>query len=58
MDSRSKFEETKLCIMLYKNGFYSKLNMKCISDQDYEDAQQAWKRITPEFEIVSAGRCI
>ena len=25
-----------------KDAFYSKLNMKGISDQDYEHAQQAW----------------
>ena len=25
-----------------KNAFYSKLNMKSISDQDYEHAQQSW----------------
>ena len=39
MDSWKKFEETKLPP---KKAFYSKLNMKSISDQDYEHAQNTW----------------
>ena len=39
MNSYKKFEETSLSP---KDAFYSRLNMKCISDQDYEHAQQAW----------------
>ena len=39
MDGWKKFEETKLPP---KNAFYSKLNLKGISDQDYEHAQQVW----------------
>ena len=39
MDSWKKFEETKLPA---QNSFYSNLNMKGISDQDYEHAQQVW----------------
>ena len=39
MDSWKKFEETKIPP---KNAFYIKLNMKSISDQDYEHAQQVW----------------
>ena len=37
MDSWKKFEETKLPP---KNTFYSKLNIKVISDQNYEKAKQ------------------
>ena len=39
MDGWEKFEETRLPA---KDAFYSRLNMKGISDQDYEHAQQAW----------------
>ena len=39
MDSWKKFEETKLPA---QNSFYSNLNMKGISDQDHEHAQQVW----------------
>ena len=38
-DSWKKIEETKLPP---KNEFYSKLNMKSISNQDHEHAQQVW----------------
>ena len=37
MDSWKKSEETSLP---QKDPFYSRLNMKVISDQDYEHAQQ------------------
>ena len=47
MYSWEKFEETKLPA---KNGFYSKLIMKGIIDQDCEHAKQVWNRITPEFD--------
>ena len=43
-DSWKKFEEAKLP---RKNAFHNKLNMKSISDQDYEHAQQVWNRIKP-----------
>ena len=39
MDGWEKFEETSLPS---KDAFYSRLNMKDISDQDYEHAQQVW----------------
>ena len=39
MDGWKKFKETKLPP---KDAFYSRLNMKGISDQDYEHAQQVW----------------
>ena len=39
MDGWKKFEETSL---LPEDAFYSRLNMKGISDQDYEHAQQVW----------------
>ena len=39
IDGWKKFEETSL---LPKDAFYSRLNMKGISDQDYEHAQQVW----------------
>ena len=39
MDGWKKSEETSL---LPKDAFYSRLNMKGISDQDYEHAQQVW----------------
>ena len=39
MDCWKKFEETSLPP---KDAFYSRLNMKGISDQDYEHAQQVW----------------
>ena len=39
MDSWKKFEQTSLPP---KDAFFSRLNMKGISDQDYEHAQQVW----------------
>ena len=39
MDGWEKFEEVGLPP---NNAFYSGLNMKSISDQDYEHAQQVW----------------
>ena len=42
MDGWKKFEETSLPP---KDAFYSRLNMECISDQDYEHAQQLWNTI-------------
>ena len=39
MDGWEKFEETSLPL---KDAFYSRLNMKGISDQDLEHAQQVW----------------
>ena len=39
MNGWEKFEETSLSP---KDAFYSKLNMKGISDQDFEYAQQVW----------------
>ena len=52
MDGWKKFEETSLPP---KDAFYSRLNMKGISDQDYEHAQQVWNRITPEHENITLG---
>ena len=42
MDGWKKFEERSLPP---KDTFYSRLNMKVISDQDYEHAQQVWNTI-------------
>ena len=39
MDGWKKFEETGL---LPKDAFYSRLNVKGISDQDHDHAQQFW----------------
>ena len=39
IDSWKKFEETSLSL---KDAFYSRLNMKGISDQGYEHAQKSW----------------
>ena len=39
MDSWERFNETRLPA---KEAFYSKLDMKDISDKDYEHAQQVW----------------
>ena len=39
MDGWEKFEEVGLPP---KDAFYSRFNMKGISDQDYEHAQQVW----------------
>ena len=52
MDSWNKFEETRLP---GKNAYYSRLNMKGISDQVYEHAQQVWSRITPKHKNVTLG---
>ena len=53
-----KLEETKLPP---KNEFYSKLNIKGISDEDSDHAEQVWNRITTESEDVtlrlSSSRC-
>ena len=54
MDSWKKLKETSLPP---KDVFYSRLNMKGISDQDYEHAQQVWNRITPEHENITLGDC-
>ena len=43
MDNWEKFKETRLPA---KEAFYSKLNMRCISDKDYEHAQQVWNSMT------------
>jgi len=40
VDSWEKFEETKLPP---KEAFYSKLNMKGVSDKDYEHAERVWE---------------
>ena len=52
MDNWKKFEKTSLPP---KDAFYSRLNMKGISDQDHEHAQQVWNRITPEHECITLG---
>ena len=40
MSSWDKFEETEL---LPKEAFYSNINMRDISDQDYSNTQKVWK---------------
>ena len=52
MDSWERFEETALPPI---ESFYSKLYMESISEKDYEHAQQAWDRITPEGDNVTMG---
>ena len=52
MDSWKKFEETSLPP---KDAFYSRLNMKGISDQDHEHAHQVWNRIAPGHENITLG---
>ena len=52
MDGWKKFEETSLPP---KDAFCSRLNMKGISDKDYEHAQQVWNRIIPGHENVNLG---
>jgi hypothetical protein len=52
MDSFGRFDETKLPP---KEAFDSKLNISAISDQDYEHAQRAWDRITPEEAHLTMG---
>ena len=52
MDGWEKFEETSLTP---EGAFYSRLNMKGISDQDYKHAQQIWNRITPGHENITLG---
>ena len=42
MDGWEKFEEISLPP---KDTFYNRLNMKGISDQDYEHAQQVWNTV-------------
>ena len=48
MDSWEKFNET---LLPDKEAFYSELNKKGITDEDYEDAQKVWK----VFEIKNLG---
>ena len=48
--SWENFEESKVPP---KNAFYSKMNMKGINDNDYENAQQVWNRTTPEAGDVA-----
>ena len=52
MDSWKKFEETSLPP---KDAFYIRLNMRSISDQDHEHAQQVCIRIAPEHEKITLG---
>ena len=52
MDTWEKFEQTSLPL---KDAFYSRLNMKGISDQENEHARQVWNRITPEHENITLG---
>ena len=52
VDGLEKFEETRLPP---KDAFYSRLNMKDNSDQDYELAQQVWNRITPGHKNITLG---
>ena len=49
IDSWKKFEKT---ILPTKDAFYSRLNIKGVSDQYYKHAQQVLNRITPEHENI------
>ena len=42
MDGWKNFEESKLSL---ENAFYSKLSMKGISDNDYNNTQQVWNTV-------------
>ena len=65
MDGWKKFEETSLPP---KDAFYSRLNVKGISDQDYEHAQQVWNTMEKKAlggchntylkTCFAVGRCI
>ena len=50
MDSWKKIKETSLQL---KDAFYSRLNMKGISDQDHKHAQQVWNRIKPGHKNIT-----
>ena len=52
MDSWKKFEDRSLPT---KDAFYSRVNIKGISDDDYDHAQQVWNRITPGHENITLG---
>ena len=52
MDCWKKFEETSLPP---KDAFYSRLNVKGISDQNHEHAQQIWDIITPGHKNITLG---
>ena len=52
MDGWEIFEETSLTP---EGVFYSRLNMKGISDQYYKHTQQIWNRITPGHEKITLG---
>ena len=49
MDDWEKFDETTIPP---KEGFYSKLNLKGVSDADHEHTQKVWK----VFEIKDFGK--
>ena len=49
MDGWAKFEE--ICLPL-KNAFYSRFNMKGISDQDYEHAQLVWNTMEKKTQAA------
>ena len=51
MDSWKKFEEISLP---QKDAFYRRLNMKGISDQDYEHAQQVWNIMKKKTQPLAA----
>ena len=60
MDNWEKFEDTSLS---QKDAFYSKLNKKSISDQDYEHAQQVWNpRLLSQYLLknrrIAVSRCV
>ncbi|XP_057302717.1 uncharacterized protein LOC130636885 [Hydractinia symbiolongicarpus] len=52
MDGWQRFEESELPA---KEAFYSKLNMKGISDNDYGYAKKVWDVIIPEGDNVTMG---
>ena len=62
MDGWKKFEETSLPPKL---AFYSRLNMKGISDQGHDHAQQVWQvhlrllsRYLLKNRCIAVGGCI
>ena len=66
IDGWEKFEETRFPL---KNAFYSRLNMKDISDQDHEHAEKIWNTMEKKTlgwyhdtylknRSFTVGRCI
>ena len=55
MDDWKKLEKTSLPP---KDAFYRRLNMKSISDQDYEHAEQVWNTMEKKTLGWYKNKCI